>query len=170
MTLTCKQCMVKFRVSAKQNHRVRRGQKYCSRECYVNSNRRPTVLCKCFRCGKTFHKSPSWYKQSLNQHFCSMGCRNKQWRGSGHPRWRGGEAYIANGGYKCFRIKGRSVGEHVIIAQRALGRALKRGEVVHHINGIKTDNRNTNLLICSNSYHRQLHDRMSAMYQRQHFV
>ena len=50
--------------------------------------------------------------------------------------------------------------EHVLVAERALGRKLNKGEVVHHINCIKTDNRPKNLLICTIRYHLQLHARM----------
>jgi hypothetical protein len=50
--------------------------------------------------------------------------------------------------------------EHILVAERALGRKLKRGEVVHHINCIRRDNRRANLLICSISYHVALHARM----------
>jgi len=50
--------------------------------------------------------------------------------------------------------------EHILVAEKALGRALQKGEVVHHINCDKTDNRPGNLLICSHRYHLQLHARM----------
>ena len=59
--------------------------------------------------------------------------------------------------------------EHLLMAERALGRPLKRGEVIHHINGIKNDNRNKNFLICANSYHSWLEAKMSDMYKQEHF-
>lgn len=57
-----------------------------------------------------------------------------------------------------------NVPEHRVIAERVLGRKLRRGEVVHHINMDKTDNRNCNLLICSAEYHKYLHHAMAAAY------
>lgn len=101
--------------------------------------------------------------------FCSTECYRKNTLAEKSPHWVGektfdqqGYVWVSNGGYK--RIK-----EHILIVQKALGRKLKKGEVVHHINGIKSDNRNHNLLVCTPSYHKWLHHKMSELYQKEHF-
>ncbi len=49
-----------------------------------------------------------------------------------------------------------------IVAQRALGHPLPPEAVVHHVNGVNTDNRRQNLVICQDrEYHRLLHHRMA---------
>ena len=83
-----------------------------------------------------------------------------------------GHFFISKDGYKMVwnpYNSQRFIAEHILIAEKALGRRLKRGEVVHHWNGVKTDNRNSNLLICTQSYHRGLHERMARLYQQEHF-
>lgn len=57
----------------------------------------------------------------------------------------------------------RNKTEHIEIAERILGRPLPKGAEVHHVNEIKTDNRNSNLVICPNrAYHAMLHRRTRA--------
>ena len=50
--------------------------------------------------------------------------------------------------------------EHKIIAERVLGRELKRDEMVHHIDFDGSNNSHDNLLICDRAYHTWLHNRM----------
>ena len=54
--------------------------------------------------------------------------------------------------------------EHIIVAERTLGRCLLDGEVVHHINHITSDNRPENLMVLgSNQEHSLLHARERAL-------
>lgn len=87
---------------------------------------------------------------------------------SNHPNWKGGRTTNADG-YAIVRNAHHHrsnygyVLEHVIIAEEKVGRRLlyfgkgdQRNETVHHINGIKTDNRPENLDVLGTSQHSKL--------------
>lgn len=58
---------------------------------------------------------------------------------------------ITEDGYVRVRIDGKRVKEHRYIMEQMLGRPLLPHENVHHINGVKNDNRPENLELWSSS-------------------
>lgn len=82
--------------------------------------------------------------------------------GAKNPRWKGGLAVMR--GYKLvllpeddfFRPMARKDGyvlEHRLVMAKSLGRCLHSWELVHHRNGIKTDNRIEKLLLVLTGIH-----------------
>jgi hypothetical protein len=56
-----------------------------------------------------------------------------------------------------------SVREHILVMESHLGRALAKGEVVHHIDGNKQNNRIENLDLCSVKEHNNCHARIEQI-------
>lgn len=89
--------------------------------------------------------------------------------GPTHPSWKGGIKDACSGRYRVVNLPDHPrandgyVLEHVLIAEKALGKPLPEGAEVHHINSKGKDNRNINLVICENhAYHHLLHTRQKA--------
>ena len=89
--------------------------------------------------------------------------RNKLKRGSESKLW-GGDKKVGPGGYVMQYMhnspdsgyKGFQF-EHRLVAENMIGRKLESGEVVHHINGNKLDNRPENLCVLSRADHMNIH-------------
>ena len=80
--------------------------------------------------------------------------------GKKNGMWKGGRS-VASNGYVLIRVgmdhhladvRGYAY-EHRLVAEKKIGRKLKRGEQVHHINGDKTDNRPENLDVMRSAAH-----------------
>jgi hypothetical protein len=100
-------------------------------------------------------------KNKVKSHYIKNGKNNPNWRGGiryddkrkliyspNHPYPDYGKVY-------CYEYK--------LIIEKHLGRFLKKGEIVHHINGDRTDNRIENLQVMTQGEHINLHKKQGDM-------
>ena len=112
------------------------------------------VLFNCDYCGRSVKAPPSQYARS-EHHFCSPVCRNRYNNPDKNKRLmtdavrsklRAGR--LGTGGGRSYeKTYGRHT--HRIVAEQILGRPLRKGEVVHHLDGDKRNNAPENLMIFS---------------------
>lgn len=83
--------------------------------------------------------------------------------GANHPNWKGG--HIARSGYKIISKRGKSnLYEHRVTAENMIGRPLNSDEVVHHIDGNRSNNHPTNLQVMKKSEHDKIKDGTRAFF------
>jgi hypothetical protein len=143
---TCPSCSKTFKTNSIAN------QKYCCNKCKSKHRRQigiDNTKGKCIVCGKDF----SYNKYILNL-TCSRECLNVL-KKSGEAR----EGHKNNDGYVVISRPGHpnskkdgKLLEHTWIMSEHIKRPLRKGETVHHKNGIKNDNRIENLELWSHSH------------------
>lgn len=121
----------------------------------------------CPVCNKEFYVA-KWQIEDTKRNqgtYCSVECKNKSITGMKFHMAETPQLVIPHAqgyilewvGYDYPNNKSGRVLQHRLIMERHLGRYLNNNEEIHHINGIKTDNRIENLKIVTPSIHQKLY-------------
>jgi len=104
-------------------------------------------------------------KKSQSHGMCCMHAMRLKRYGRLHLiRRENGTGNVNGDGYIDVSINGRRTYEHILVAEKALGKRLPTGAVVHHVDENKSNNVPANLVVCPDeAYHRLIHRRMDAL-------
>ena len=136
------------------------------------TNGRPAVAVKCWKCGeeRLVGYANQWSSAKKQCRKCYAKVMSAK-PGNENPAWKGGAPYVDNDGYvriyapthpRAQKTTGR-VYEHILVAEAHFGISIARDIVVHHKNGIKTDNRPENLELTTAGRHAKGHTDYSRL-------
>ena len=137
-TRKCEVCGKEFYV-----YPYRKVGKYCSQTCYHNASR---VKKACENCGKIIEN----YK--TGKKYCCAKCASDHRRNAPRVATTGKDGYR----YVWF-ADGHGEKEHRFLLENALGKKLNKDEVVHHIDGNKSNNDIGNLAVMTLGEHSRIH-------------
>lgn len=159
---TCEHCGKKFALKTRKN-----ANRFCSQTCYHKNHSPKQGFQKKHLLFTNKRKLHKFTKYDLRKAVLARGdVWNKgkklpQFSGAKHKNWRGG--IRMERGYRTVYQRPKStegrnyIAEHRLVLERKLSRRLKSDEIVHHKNGIKTDNRISNLVVMNRFEHARLH-------------
>lgn len=142
----------------KEFEKRRSSSKYCSVTCQAAA-RVTRVKVECAKCGLEFEVWPS---KVTKRNYCSRDCHIQWWRencpaGDRSHNWKGGRTYMD--GYVWVTVgRNNRVQEHRLVVEQTFDIKLGKDDIVHHINGDKTDNRIENLQIMTRGEHLIVHN------------
>jgi len=135
------------------NKHIYIGCEVCGKLRWVTLKKKGPRNHKCPECDKKTRIVSQETREKLRR--ASSGERQWQWKGG---RIKNGYGYVlkrvdCNDPYCIMAYRTNYVLEHRYIMAKQLGRPLTKSEFVHHINGIKDDNRIKNLQLVSRNDH-----------------
>lgn len=149
VTIECTHCKEGFEMLYSQTHGHRKeSRKFCSRACKNESSKIAVPHFDCVQCGKNMARTKTNKKNgagyNYSQKYCSKECQSDSMRK---------EFHIDKNGYKILHLLGRGdVPEHRYVMEKIVGRILFKDETVHHRNGLRSDNRPSNLELWSSRH------------------
>jgi len=152
---TCKRCGAPLKLSKRT---------YCSHECMtlgrMNQAQKPCEVCGALMVVRPYEAS--------TKRFCSRACLNASKRISGPgARVKRGDGYMAVY-YPTHPDASRQglILEHRLVAEQKYGRRILPDEHVHHLNGVRDDNRPENLEVIAAGEHGRVSTQMGVAKRR----
>lgn len=167
---TCEHCGAMFNQTVNEKYGTTSLRKFCNSECrtkYALAKRTERLRAFCSSCDTelpTFTRSGNFVTNRKTS-LC-VDCRKKRKIRVRSGRSKQNEGYVLLSKHSLtdeeLRLANAMVGskfvlEHRLLMAVHLGRPLLHTEVVHHINGVKDDNRLENLSLEENSLHSKKH-------------
>ncbi len=139
----CKECKKRFKGIPSE---VKRGKSaYCSRKCYFVWRKKQRKI-TCSGCDTLFERN------NIKRKYCSYKCWLSWNRRTRIARLKGTRYQLNRGYVDIVNDEGKTMPEHKYIWEKYKGK-IPKGWLIHHLNGIRDDNRIENLQALPRKFH-----------------